>query len=89
MQTKEPRYLFYTLEDWDINDDEGLIVEAELICRALLYWRLMLFSGNLDIDSKHKIKFFLKTTQEIIKDRFTQDHMDHLVKLNSQKKKYL
>ena len=51
LQTKEPRYLFYTLEDWDISNDEELIVEAELICRALLYWRLMLFSGNLDIDS--------------------------------------
>ena len=86
LQTKEPRYLFYTLEDWDISNDEELIVEAELICRALLYWRLMLFSGNLDIDSKHKIKFFLKTTQEIIKDIITQDHIAHLVKLNSQKK---
>ena len=43
-------------------------------------------ADNLDIDSKNKIKFFLKTTQEIIKDRFTQDHMEHLVKLNSQKK---
>ena len=78
--------MFYALEDWDYKNDEELIVEAELICRALLYWRLMLFSGNLDLESKHKIKFFLKTSQEIIKNRFAQEHLDFLVDSSSQDK---
>ena len=36
LQTKEPRYLFYTLEDWEIDNTKELTVESDLIIKAAL-----------------------------------------------------
>ena len=65
LQTKEPRYLFYTLEDWEIDKTKELTVESDLIIKAALYWRLMIFTNNLNEKEKKIAKHFLKTISNI------------------------
>ena len=65
LQTKEPRYLFYTLEDWEINKTKELTLESDLIIKAVLYWRLMIFTNNLKEKEKKMVKHFLKTISNI------------------------
>ena len=65
LQTKEPRYLFYTLEDWEIDKTKELTVESDLIIKAALYWRLMIFTNNLNEKEKKIAKHLLKTISNI------------------------
>jgi len=65
LQTKQPRYLFYTLEDWEIDKGKELTIESDLIIKAVLYWRLMIFTNNLNEKEKKMAKHFLKTVSNI------------------------
>ena len=58
LQTKQPRYLFYTLEDWEIDKGKELTIESDLIIKAVLYWRLMIFTNNLNEKEKKMAKHF-------------------------------
>tara|TARA_B100000927_G_scaffold281741_1_gene267588 strand:+ start:419 stop:1309 length:891 start_codon:yes stop_codon:yes gene_type:complete len=73
LETKEPRFLFYTLEDWDMNSKIDLSVESEIISRAVLYWRLMIFTNQYDQNETKKVKYFLKTVSIICEKKFKQN----------------
>ena len=67
VETKETRFFFYMLEDWNFRERLNP-VEEELACRALLHWRLRLMTGSVDDEEKKIIKFYLKTASKIIDD---------------------
>ena len=69
LETHQPKYFFYTLENWDFQNEKKIPVETNLIYKALLYWRLMLFTGGLDDNQTKIVKSYLKTASAIIKDR--------------------
>tara|TARA_B100000700_G_scaffold110706_1_gene124725 strand:- start:97 stop:1035 length:939 start_codon:yes stop_codon:yes gene_type:complete len=69
LETRQPKYFFYTLEDWDFDNDINFPVEKELVCKAIMYWRLMLFTDNLDDTSIKIVKYYLNTANKIITSR--------------------
>ena len=69
LDTRQPKYFFYTLENWDFQNEKQLPIETNLIYKALLYWRLMLFTGNLDDDKSKIVKYYLNTASRIINSR--------------------
>lgn len=73
LQIKEPRYLFYALEDWEISDTDKLSVEADLISKAILYWRLMIFTNQFNDDQKNKVKHYLKIISKIALKKFEKN----------------
>jgi len=68
VETKETRFFFYMLEDWDFNDISSFPIEEELACRALLHWRLRLITGNVDEEERKIIKSYISTSSKIIND---------------------
>ena len=89
VETKETRFFFYMLEDWDFNRNASP-VEEELSCRALLHWRLRIFTGSVNEEEKKIIKFYLKTASKIIDDSMPRKNFwpykDGLVHVYGQKK---
>jgi len=69
LETRQPKYFFYTLEDWDFDNDINFPVEEQLVCKAIMYWRLMLFTHNLDDTSIKIVKYYLNTANKIITSR--------------------
>lgn len=69
LETRQPKYFFYTLEDWDFKNDNNFPVEKQLISQAIMYWRLMLFTEDLDKDSAKIVKYYLNTASKIISKR--------------------
>ena len=69
LETRRPKYFFYTLEDWDFDNDNNFPVEKELVCKAIMYWRLMLFTHNLNNMSTRIVKYYLNTANKIITNR--------------------
>ena len=69
LETRQPKYFFYTLEDWDFDNDDNFPVEKELVCKAIMYWRLMLFTNELDKESSKIVNYYLNTANKIISSR--------------------
>ena len=69
LETRQPKYFFYTLEDWDFDNDDNFPVEKELVCKAIMYWRLMLFTNELDKESSRIVNYYLNTANKIISSR--------------------
>jgi len=69
LETRQPKYFFYTLEDWDFKNDHKFPVEKELVCKAIMYWRLMLFTRELDESSSKIVNYYLNTANKIISNR--------------------
>ena len=69
LETRQPKYFFYTLEDWDFKNDHKFPVEKELVCKAIMYWRLMLFTRELDESSSKIVNYYLNTASKIISNR--------------------
>ena len=69
LETRQPKYFFYTLEDWDFENDKNFPVEKELVCKAIMYWRLMLFTKELDQESSKIVNYYLNTANKIISNR--------------------
>ena len=69
LETRQPKYFFYTLEDWDFKNDHKFPVEKELVCKAIMYWRLMLFTRELDESSSRIVNYYLNTANKIISNR--------------------
>ena len=69
LETRQPKFFFYTLEDWDFKKDVDFPVEKELLCKAIMYWRLTLFTGELDEASQKIVNYFLNTANKIISNR--------------------
>ena len=69
LETRQPKYFFYTLEDWDFKKDDNFPVEKQLIFQAIMYWRLMLFTESLDEVSIKIVKYYLSTANKIISKR--------------------
>lgn len=89
VETKETRFFFYMLEDWDFSKNNSP-VEEELACRALLHWRLRLFTGSVSDQERKMIEFYLKTASKIINDSMPRKefwpYSDGLVHVYSDKK---
>lgn len=69
LETRQPKYFFYTLEDWDFDNDDNFPVEKELVCKAIMYWRLTLFTNELDKESSKIVSYYLNTANKIISSR--------------------
>ena len=69
LETRQPKYFFYTLEDWDFDNDDNFPVEKELVCKAIMYWRLTLFTNELDKESSKIVNYYLNTANKIISSR--------------------
>ena len=69
LETRQPKYFFYTLEDWDFDKDDNFPVEKELVCKAIMYWRLTLFTNELDKESSKIVSYYLNTANKIISSR--------------------
>jgi hypothetical protein len=69
LETRQPKYFFYTLEDWDFDNDDNFPVEKELVCKAIMYWRLTLFTNELDKESSRIVNYYLNTANKIISSR--------------------
>ena len=69
LETRQPKYFFYTLEDWDFKSDDKFPVEKELVCKAIMYWRLMLFTGEIQGQEAKIVQYYLNTVSKIISSR--------------------
>ncbi len=69
IDTRQPKFFFYTLKNWDFAKEKDLPVETNIIYKALMYWRLMLFTGDLDEKQKKIVKYYLDTCNRIISAR--------------------
>tara|TARA_B100001123_G_C15339588_1_gene1034252 strand:+ start:3344 stop:4417 length:1074 start_codon:yes stop_codon:yes gene_type:complete len=69
LDTRQPKYFFYTLKNWDFEKEKDLPVETNILYKALLYWRLMLFTGDLDEKQQKIVKYYLDTSNKIITAR--------------------
>ena len=69
LETRQPKYFFYTLEDWDFDNDDNFPVEKELVCKAIMYWRLTLFTNELDKESSKIVSYYLNTAKKKISSR--------------------
>ena len=58
LDTRQPKYFFYTLKNWDFEKEKDLPVETNILYKALLYWRLMLFTGDLDEKQQKIVKYY-------------------------------
>ncbi|RZP13876.1 MAG: hypothetical protein EVA31_02270, partial [Candidatus Dadabacteria bacterium] len=69
LETRQPKYFFYTLEDWDFENDSSFPVEKELVYKTLMYWRLMLFTGEIEGQESKIVQYYLNTANKIISGR--------------------
>ena len=69
LETRQPKYFFYTLEDWDFKSDDKFPVEKELVYKTLMYWRLILFIGEIEGQEAKIVKYYLNTANKIISSR--------------------